>query len=255
MNNSDCENILGFPLTTLDVQDCIRQISVWIQSGEKGHYLICANPHSLVVAQEDLTLKTAIQRADIVTPDGVGILIASKILGGSIRKRITGSGIFRELSRTLNKEEKYKYFFLGSTQKTLDLLKSKMQQDFLNIGIAGTYSPPFVPEFTPEENNAIVDAVNLAEPDVLWVGMTAPKQEKWIYHHKERLNVSFIAAVGAVFDFYAGTVRRSHPWFLENGLEWLPRLICEPLRLWNRSFISAPLFFVRVLLQRIFRKY
>jgi N-acetylglucosaminyldiphosphoundecaprenol N-acetyl-beta-D-mannosaminyltransferase len=130
-----------------------------------------------------------------------------------------------------------------------------MQKDFPHIEIVGTYSPPFKPEFSPGENNAMVKAVNHAEPDVLWVGMTAPKQEKWIYQHKDRLNVSFIGAVGAVFDFYVGTVKRSHPWFLEYGLEWLPRLIQEPRRLWNRMFVSAPMFLMRVLRQRISGKY
>jgi N-acetylglucosaminyldiphosphoundecaprenol N-acetyl-beta-D-mannosaminyltransferase len=251
MNNCDFENILGFRLTTLEENDCIRQISAWIRSGEKGHYLVCANPHSLEVAQKDLIFKAAIREADIVTPDGVGILIASRILGGRIRERITGSGIFRELSRTLNKEAGHKYFFLGSTEETLELLKDKVLNDFPNIEIAGSYSPPFNPEFTPEENNSIVQVVNLAAPDVLWVGMTAPKQEKWVYQHRDRLNANFIAPVGAVFDFYIGTVKRSHPWFPEFGFEWLSRLMQEPMRLWDRAFISAPLFLVRVLMQRI----
>ena len=96
-----------------------------------------------------------------------------------------------------------------------------------------------------------VMAVNRADPDVLWVGMTAPKQEKWIYKNKDNLNVKFIVAVGAVFDFYAGNVKRSHPWFLKHGLEWLPRLLQEPRRLWRRSFISAPVFFWHVFKQRI----
>ena len=251
MNQQHCESVLGFSVTTLDQNDCNKQIIKWIRTGEKGHYLICANPHSLEAARKDLIFKAAIREADIVTPDGVGIIVASRILGGRIRKRITGSGIFQELSRNLNHEMGNRYFFLGSTKETLDLLKNKAHKDFPNIKIAGTYSPPFKPEFTPEENNAMVEVVNRAAPDVLWVGMTAPKQEKWIYQHKDRLNVSFIAAVGAVFDFYVGTVKRSHPWFLEHGFEWLPRLIQEPQRLWDRTFISAPLFLVRVLIQRI----
>jgi len=98
----------------------------------------------------------------------------------------------------------------------------------------------------------MIEAVNRAGPDVLWVGMTAPKQEKWIHQNKDKLNVKFIGAVGAVFDFYAGNVKRSHPWFQEHGLEWLPRLLQEPRRLWRRTFVSAPLFLCMVLLQRMF---
>ena len=97
----------------------------------------------------------------------------------------------------------------------------------------------------------MIGAVNRAGPDVLWVGMTAPKQEKWIYENRDKLHVKLIAAVGAVFDFYTGNVKRSHPWFLEHGLEWLPRLLQEPRRLWRRTFISAPVFFWLVFMQRI----
>jgi N-acetylglucosaminyldiphosphoundecaprenol N-acetyl-beta-D-mannosaminyltransferase len=105
--------------------------------------------------------------------------------------------------------------------------------------------------FPPGETRAMIEAVNRAGPDVLWVGMTAPKQEKWIYQNKDKLNVKFIGAVGAVFDFYAGNVKRSHSWFLKHGLEWLPRLLQEPRRLWRRSFISAPVFFWHVFKQRL----
>lgn len=255
MNRSYFEDILGFTVTTLEREECINQICKWIESGEKGRYLVCSNPHSLEIARTDRLFTAAIREADIVTPDGVGMLIASIILGGRICKRITGSGIFRELSRALNQEGNYRYFFLGSTEENLNLLQDKMQKDFPNIVIAGTYSPPFKPELSPEESRFIVEAINRAEPDVLWVGMTAPKQEKWINQHKDKLNVSFIGAVGAVFDFYSGTVRRSYPWFLEHGLEWLPRLIQEPRRLWNRMFVSAPLFLMRVLIQRMSGKY
>jgi N-acetylglucosaminyldiphosphoundecaprenol N-acetyl-beta-D-mannosaminyltransferase len=130
-----------------------------------------------------------------------------------------------------------------------------MQKDFPNIEITGTYSPPFKPEFTPMENNAMVNAVCHAKPDVLWVGMTAPKQEKWVHQNKDRLNVKLLAPVGAVFDFYIDTIKRSPPWFLDHGLEWLPRLIKEPRRLWDRTLLSAPKFLMRVLSQRFSQKF
>jgi N-acetylglucosaminyldiphosphoundecaprenol N-acetyl-beta-D-mannosaminyltransferase len=105
--------------------------------------------------------------------------------------------------------------------------------------------------FSQEEHGTMREAGNQAAPDVLWVGMTAPKQEKWIHQNKDKLNVKFIAAVGAVFDFYAGNVKRSHPWFLEHGLEWLPRLFQEPRRLWQRTVISAPIILWRVARQAL----
>ncbi|MFC1859660.1 WecB/TagA/CpsF family glycosyltransferase [Thermodesulfobacteriota bacterium] len=251
MKQTDCEDILGFPLTTRNRKECIDQICSWIRSNDKGRYFVCANPHSLEIARTDRLFTKAVLAADMVTPDGVGMLVASRVLGGRIQERITGSGIFRGLSRALNRDGNYRYFFLGSTEDNLARLRDKVQKDYPNIEIAGTLSPPFRPEFSDDESRVMIDAVNSARPDVLWVGMTQPKQEKWIYQNKDRLDVSFIGAVGAVFDFYVGTVKRDYPWFLAHGLEWLPRLIQEPRRLWDRTFISAPMFLMRVLLQRM----
>lgn len=248
--NYPCENILGFPITTLGQNECISRICSWILSNQKGRYLVCANPHSLEIAGSDPLFKQSILEADIVTPDGVGIVLASRILKGSINGRVTGSDIFREVSRQLDREGGCRYFFLGSTEDNLSRIRGKMKKDFPNIEIAGMHSPSFQPAFSEEENKNILETINDAEPHVLWVGMTAPKQEKWIYMHREKLNVRFIGAVGAVFDFYIGTVKRSNPWFLEHGLEWLPRLLKEPRRLWYRNFISNPKFLLRVAMKR-----
>ena len=103
-------------------------------------------------------------------------------------------------------------------------------------------------------NQKMIEAINRVKPDVLWVGMTAPKQEKWIYQNKDKLDVKFIGAIGAVFDFYAGTKKRSQPFFQKIGLEWLPRLLGEPRRLWHRNFVSNPVFLMRVLRQRFMGK-
>jgi Teichoic acid biosynthesis proteins len=126
-------------------------------------------------------------------------------------------------------------------------MKQRMARDYPNIKVVGTYSPPFKDVYSQAELDEMIHVVNAAAPDVLWVGMTAPKQEKFIFENRLRLNVKFAAAVGAVFDFYTGNVKRSHPWFLNHSLEWLPRLIQEPRRLWKRTFFSAPLFLFHVL--------
>jgi N-acetylglucosaminyldiphosphoundecaprenol N-acetyl-beta-D-mannosaminyltransferase len=242
MRDMDTENILGYPVTILERDDCIN---------EKGRCLVCANPHSLEQARSDPFFKRAICQADLVTPDGIGVILASRIHGGCIRDRVTGSDIFLGLSYALNQKPGYRYFFLGSTEKTLSLIRDKMSVEFPNIELAGMYSPPFRSEFSSEESQEMVEAVNSAEPHVLWVGMTAPKQEKWIYQHKDQLDVPFIGAVGAVFDFFAGTVNRSPQWFRDRGYEWLPRLIREPKRLWYRNFISFPIFVLRSVVRRL----
>jgi len=155
------------------------------------------------------------------------------------------------LSERLNALGGYSYFFLGSTEECLADIRTRLAQDYPNIRFAGSYSPPYKPEFSDEDNRLMVEAINAASPDVLWVGMTAPKQEKWIFQNKDRLNVKFIGAIGAVFDFYTSRVQRSHPIFQKLGLERLPRLCREPRRLWRRNFISTPKFLWLVMKQRV----
>ncbi|KJS08382.1 MAG: hypothetical protein VR73_05950 [Gammaproteobacteria bacterium BRH_c0] len=205
-------------------------------------WLACLNPHSYAVAKGDAQFNAALMDADWLIPDGAGILLASRIQGGNIRERITGSDIFWQMHKLMDRAGGLRVFFLGSTEETLTLIYSKMAVDFPNIQVVGTYSPPFKPEYSPQELDEMIDAINATQADVLWVGMTAPKQEKWIYVNRERLEVRFAAAIGAVFDFYTGRVKRSHPVFQWLGLEWLPRLVQQPRRLWRRMFISAPIF-------------
>ena len=254
------EDILGYRVAAVSLDACVEGLVKGIATAGDGtaakpFWLACLNPHSAQIAMSDPAAEDALKAADVLIPDGVGVVLASRILGGGIRKRITGSAIFRELSRRLNNRGGAAYFFLGSTEETLAAIETRLAGEFPGIRFAGAYSPPFKEVFSEKESRAMIEAVNRAAPDVLWVGMTAPKQEKWIHQNKDKLNVKFIGAVGAVFDFYAGNVKRSHPWFLEHGLEWLPRLLQEPRRLWQRTFISAPLFLLRVLRERIMGKF
>lgn len=241
------ETIFGYPITTNSTEETVSDIVKWIKTGANSMYFVCANPHSLEVARGDYYFEDAIKNADIIVPDGVGIVLASKILGGNIRSRVTGSDIFYGLSDALNRAGGFSYFFLGSTDENLNMIKDKMQYDFPNIKIVGTYSPPFKHEFNDNDNEMMIEVINSAKPNVLWVGMTAPKQEKWVYNLKERLDVQIIGAIGAVFDFYTGNVKRSHPIFQKMGLEWLPRLLREPSRLWRRNLASNPNFLLRVI--------
>jgi N-acetylglucosaminyldiphosphoundecaprenol N-acetyl-beta-D-mannosaminyltransferase len=249
--NKITENILGYDICLLEREACIERIYQWIKSGRKNRYFVCANPHSLEIAEKDADFKKALKQADLITPDGSGILLASRILKGWIRSRVTGSGVFRELNRRLDQAGGYRCFFLGSTGENLEKIKKKMAVDYPGIVVAGVYSPPFKPEFSETETHDMIQKINAARPDVLWVGMTAPKQEKWVHLNRNKLDVGFIGPIGAVFDFYVGTVRRSHPVFFKYGLEWLPRLIQQPARLWKRMGVSAPGFMIRILKQKI----
>jgi N-acetylglucosaminyldiphosphoundecaprenol N-acetyl-beta-D-mannosaminyltransferase len=244
------ENILGYDVNALSVDACADSLFKSLREG-KSTWLACFNPHSYAVTLQDETFARALKTADWLVPDGAGVVLASRLLGGKIQDRVTGSDVFAGLHQRMNAAGGMSVFFLGATEETLALMRQSMARDYPNIKVAGTYSPPFKEVYSPAELDAMINAVNSATTDVLWVGMTAPKQEKWIYQNKDRLNVKFIGAIGAVFDFYAGTVKRPHPWFLDRGLEWLPRLLREPRRLWRRNFISTPLFLFHVMQARL----
>ncbi len=278
----ETEDCLGYAVTRRSAEACVALIERWVVGGAVsaddtappdgvemagdvevagwaagsggGRWLACANPHSLEVARGDAAFAAALHAADLLVPDGVGMVVASRILGGRIRARVTGSDIFLGLNAALSARGGTSCFFLGSTDENLAAIREKMAADFPGVRVAGVYSPPFRDEFTAADDDAMVTAVNAAAPDVLWVGMTAPKQEKWIHRNLARLEtVRVAAAVGAVFDFYTGRVKRSHPAFRRLGLEWLPRLLRQPRRLWRRNFVSNPRFLMRVVRERMRR--
>ena len=235
-------NLFGYQISNRGIKGDITLAREFIASGRVGHYMACANPHSLVVASRDTAFSSSLKEADLLLPDGVGILIATKVLKLPIAERVAGYEFFRGLTTQLARNGGARYFFLGSSDHVLDLISKKLNKEFPEITVCGTLSPPFKPEFSDEDNVAIVAAINAARPDVLWVGLTAPKQEKWIYAHRDKLHVPLCGAIGAVFDFYAGTKERSSVIWQRLGLEWLLRFLKEPKRLWERNMKSAPIF-------------
>ena len=140
--------------------------------------------------------------------------------------------------------------FMGSSLKVLDLIVKRAAEVYPHLKIV-TYSPPYKPELSEEDNKAIVEAINAADPDLLWIGMTAPKQEKWTYSHWNELNIHcHVGTIGAVFDFFAGTVERAPMWWQRHGLEWLYRLLKEPKRMWRRYIIGNTLFLWNMLKEK-----
>ena len=243
--------LFGYNISRCKTTEITAEAFELSKGSSKGSYMACANPHSLTVAAKDNIFRQALKRADILIPDGTGIIIAAKILGLPCTEKVAGTDFFLGLSREANKRGGIRYFFLGSSEKVLGLIEERMKRDFPDIEVCGTYSPSFKTEFSQEDNSAMINAINNARPDVLWVGMTAPKQEKWIYENRSKLQVSFIAAIGAVFDFYAGTKKRSSKFWIRIGLEWLPRFLKEPRRLWERNLKSTPIFLGWVMKEKI----
>jgi len=206
------------------------------------------NPHSYCEAKKDRVFTEALVSSDILLPDGVGIVLATKVLTNKTIHKIAGADIHHYLLEQAQLKS-LKVFYLGASTSTLQLIENRIHKEFPKIKVS-SYSPPFKAQFSDEDNMEMISAINSFKPDILFVGMTAPKQEKWVYAHKDKIQAHVITSIGAVFDFYAGTVKRSHPFWINLGLEWLPRLLREPKRLWKRNFISTPLFIWYLLLAK-----
>lgn len=209
------------------------------------------NAYSYNTALKDVSFAEALNGGDALIPDGASIVKACKWLKAKSQpqERVAGWDLFEFEMDKLNKMGG-KCFFMGSSEKVLALIKQRVKLEYPSI-IVETYSPPYKPEFDEEENEIIINLINKADPDLLWIGMTAPKQEKWIYHHWQKLDIHcHCGTIGAVFDFFAGTVKRAPIWWQEHSLEWLYRLIKEPKRMWYRYIIGNTVFVWNILKER-----
>lgn len=187
-------------------------------------------------------------KGDALIPDGASIVMACRKLKAKSqpKERIAGWDLFTMEMERLNRKGGT-CFFMGSSEKVLKLIREKGKTVYPNIRIE-TYSPPYKPEFSEAENREIIETINRANPDLLWIGMTAPKQEKWAYRHWNELHIHcHCGTIGAVFDFFAGTMERAPMWWQEHSLEWLYRLIKEPKRMWRRYIIGNTLFIRNVI--------
>ena len=220
-----------------------------------GKFLInTINAHSYNVARKDNLFAEALTKGDYLIPDGMSVVMACKWLHAKSqpKERIAGADLFVFEMDRLNKKGGT-VMFMGSSEKTLAKIVEQAAKVYPNLKVV-TYSPPYKPEFNTEENKAIIHAINTTNPDLLWIGMTAPKQEKWTYSHWNELNIHcHVGTIGAVFDFFAGNTKRAPQWWQEHGLEWLYRLIKEPRRMWRRYIIGNTVFLWHMLGEKISR--
>lgn len=212
------------------------------------------NAHSYNVARNDELFAEALTKGDYLIPDGMSVVKACKWLHAKSqpKERIAGADLFEFEMNKLN-EEGGTVMFMGSSEKTLAKIVQQAARVYPNLKVV-TYSPPYKPEFNDEDNKSIINAINSANPDLLWIGMTAPKQEKWTYSHWNELNIHcHVGTIGAVFDFFAGNTKRAPQWWQEHGLEWLYRLIKEPRRMWRRYIIGNTVFLWHLLGEKFSR--
>ena len=206
------------------------------------------NAHSYNIAQTNLKFNDALKNSDVLLPDGISIVWAKRFLDGTTLKKIAGADLFHYEMNRLN-ESKGSCFFLGSTEHTLQLIKAKAASEFPHVKVE-THSPPFKDSFNDQDNALMLDAIRQFNPDVLFIGMTAPKQEVWAYEHFKEIQAKHICCIGAVFDFYAGTIHRAPKWLIILGLEWLFRFVSEPKRLWRRYLVGNAQFVFLILKEK-----
>ncbi|MES2821990.1 MAG: WecB/TagA/CpsF family glycosyltransferase [Pseudomonadota bacterium] len=251
-----CSQFMGYRINALPLSQLKAFCAQRIQFPSQDNIVFsCANPHALAVAETNANFRKALENSDLLVTDGVGVSIIGNLLGVNIGPRITGSDFFTALmehQNTLITERITRVYFFGSSQKVLNLMKINLERLYPNLEICGYTSPPYG-TWSESENSQFVARINAAKPDILWVGMTAPKQELWTFNNRHKLAVSVIGNVGAVFDFCAGTYERAPEWARKNGLEWLVRLWKEPKRMWKRNFIS-PIIFILAAVRFRFKK-
>jgi N-acetylglucosaminyldiphosphoundecaprenol N-acetyl-beta-D-mannosaminyltransferase len=234
------ETVLGVGFHCLSMSEAIRSMEAMI-AARKPHQICLVNAYTVALAQEDLELRSLLEKASLVLADGMSIVWGSRWIDLRIPGRLAGPDVMTKLC-TLAAEKKYRIFLLGSTSANLYSLEQSLLKQWPELIVAGTYSPSFSDRHTETENHRMVEAVSLAKTDILFVSMSAPKQEKWIAKNLFRLQAPVCVGVGAAFDFLSGRIPRAPQFFQTYGLEWLYRLWCEPRRLWKRYLLGNAVF-------------
>jgi N-acetylglucosaminyldiphosphoundecaprenol N-acetyl-beta-D-mannosaminyltransferase len=234
-------NVLGTKVHLVQNPDVLYWMERWInRERERCHFIVNTGFHGLHVANIDDQFRRIVNSADLFSPDGIAAVWIARMLGKPLSRRATSAELMEMYFARANAAG-YRSFFLGDTDETLSHLRTKLETRYPGHVVAGAYSPPFRPH-SERETEQIVQKINDAKPDVLWVGMGLPKQERWIAANRHRLNVPVAIGVGACFGFFSGRVKRAPSWVGESGLEWMWRLAAEPKKLARRDFVDGPKF-------------
>jgi len=242
----DRVNILGVGVCPVSRARTLAMIERWISTGAR-QYVCVSGIHGVMESQRDEQLRAIHNSAGMVVPDGMPLVWLSKLWSGQGVERVYGPDLLLaccERSLTAG----YRHYFYGGGPGVPDLLRERLQVRFPGLVVAGWHSPPFR-SLTPEEDAEVIRRINAARPDIVWVGLSTPKQERWMAQHRDRVEAPVLIGVGAAFDFHAGLKRQAPRWMQHSGLEWLFRLLAEPRRLWRRYLRNNPLFVWSVLLQ------
>jgi len=246
-NEERCD-VLGVGISPTSLPAAVRTVQGWIARLQR-HYVCVTGMHGVIECQRDEELKRIHNGAGMVTPDGMPMVWLSKLCGFSQTQRVYGPDLMLEICAA-SVAAGHRHFFYGGNEGIADLLAEQLRKKFPGIQIVGTFCPPFR-KLTDEEDRNLINVINACSPDIVWVGLSTPKQERWMASHRAHLNASTLIGVGAAFDFHAGIKKQAPKWMQKNGLEWLFRLLSEPRRLWKRYCLGIPQFLWYLLLQSL----
>jgi N-acetylglucosaminyldiphosphoundecaprenol N-acetyl-beta-D-mannosaminyltransferase len=224
----------------VQIPDVVAQMERWIGERRGSHYIAVTGMHGVTEAQHDAALKEVLNSADLVVPDGMPLVWLGRWRGFGLKRRVYGPELMLEFCRA-TASKGYRHFFYGGAPGVAGELAGRLRRQFPSLQVVGTYSPPFRP-VTPEEDAQVAHMICEARPDVLWVGLSTPKQERWMSEHRDRLDAPVMVGAGAAFDLNTGRVKQAPRWMREHGLEWFWRLLAEPRRLWRRYLIGGAEF-------------
>ena len=235
-----CFHVLGVRIGALQISDAVVQMEEWIYDRGQCHSVAATSMHGIVEAQLDPAFKEILNSTDLVVPDGMPLVWLGRRRGHDLRRRVYGPELMLGFCEKTARRG-YRHFFYGGEPGVPERLAESLQRRFPAMQVAGTYSPPFRP-LSAREDQEIVAMISRAAPDVLWVGLGTPKQERWMHEHLSTLSVPVLVGVGAAFDILSGRRRQAPPWMREHGLEWFFRLLQEPRRLWRRYLVYGTQF-------------
>jgi N-acetylglucosaminyldiphosphoundecaprenol N-acetyl-beta-D-mannosaminyltransferase len=239
--------VLGLRVNAVQMPEVVNLMEHWILAGRDCHFIAVTNVHVVMEAQRDGSFKKVMAAAHLIVPDGMPLVWLGRLRGHSLHRRVCGPELLIEFCRQTHAKS-YGHFFLGGSPGIPEKVAVCLRKQFPGMRIQGTHSPPFR-SLSVEEDDSIVRMINDVAPDILWVGLGCPKQERWIYEHYDRLKVPVIVGVGQAFDLCAGQTHRAPQWMREHGFEWLFRLIRDPRRLWRRYLIYNSQFLYCLLLE------
>ena len=239
--------VLGVQVNAVQIPGAIERMLEWIAARDGSRYVAVTGMHGVTEARRDPGFRATLNQADMVVPDGMPLVWLGRVRGHRLRRRVYGPELMLEFCRT-TASRGLRHYFYGGAPGVAQSLASQLAERFPGLVVAGSYTPPFRP-LTPEEDAAVVAEINASQADIVWVGLSTPKQEKWMRDHQARLDVPVMVGVGAAFDIHSGRAKQAPVWMRENGLEWCYRLVQEPRRLWRRYILLGSVFVCNVSLE------